>query len=443
MKKIILKAVNFLTEDIWRIRSDKLPRSKSFLLRQLRIIVLAIKGFDEDKCQLRAASLTFFTLLSIVPMVAMAFGVAKGFGFENNLQAVLMERFPGQEEVISRIIEFAQSLLRNTQGGIIAGVGVAILFWTVIKVLGNIENSFNEIWGVKHSRTLARKFSDYLSIMLIAPILLILSSSLTVLITSHVTMVVERIYFLGPFAAALLLSLKILPFVFLWILFTFVYTFIPNTRVSFRSGFLGGLVAGTIYQIVQWMYISLQIGTSRYGAIYGSFAALPLFLVWLQLSWTVLLFGAEISFAEQNVETYEFEPDCLKVSNYFKRLLALRITHLCVRNFSAAKTPWTAAQISHRLETPIRLVRQILFELTEAGVLVEVVVAGSDEISYQPTKDINHLTVADVMELLDAHGIDNISVEDSEDLRKIRSVLETFAQRNKKSEANILLKNLE
>lgn len=140
------KFVQFLQTDIWRIRASKLPGRKSFWIRQLRIILLAIRGFDEDKCQLRASALTFFSLLSVVPVVAMAFGIAKGFGFESILEKQLLEKMPGQEAVVEQIIAFAHSFLENTQGGVIAGIGIAILFWTVIKVLGNIENSFNGIW---------------------------------------------------------------------------------------------------------------------------------------------------------------------------------------------------------------------------------------------------------------------------------------------------------
>ena len=211
MGNAIAKVVDFLKIGMWRIRSDRLPRSKSILLRQLRIVALAFRGFGEDKCQLRASALTFYSLLSIVPMAAMAFGIAKGFGFENKLETILLEKFPGQEEVIGRVIEFAQSFLQNTQGGVIAGIGVAVLFWTVIKVLGNIENSFNDIWGVKRARPMGRKLSDYLSIMLICPILLIMSSSMTVLITSQVTLIVEKLTILGPLGSVMLLSLKFLP----------------------------------------------------------------------------------------------------------------------------------------------------------------------------------------------------------------------------------------
>ncbi len=213
----IAQSIQFLKADIWRVRTSKLSTQKSFWIRQLRIILLAIRGFAEDKCQLRASALTFYSLLSVVPVVAMAFGIAKGFGFERLLERQLVENLQGQQEVLERIIGFANTLLENTRGGLIAGVGVAVLFWTVIKLLGNIEKSFNDIWGINTPRTMGRKFSDYLSVMLICPFLLIMASSVTVLIANYVTLIVDSLSFLGPLAGGILLSLKILPYAFIWI----------------------------------------------------------------------------------------------------------------------------------------------------------------------------------------------------------------------------------
>lgn len=438
----ISRFIQFLKTDIWRIRASTLSGQKSFWIRQLRIVLLAIRGFAEDKCQLRASSLTFFSLLSVVPVVAMAFGIAKGFGFEEILEKKLMTQLQGQEEVAAKIIDFAQSFLENTQGGVIAGVGIAILFWTIIKVLGNIENSFNDIWGIKKSRTFGRKFSDYLSIMLVCPILFIMSSSVTVVITSQVTLIIEKLAFLGPVGTLIITSMKVLPYAVIWVMFTFIYIFMPNTKVNFRSGLMAGIIAGTIYQIVQLAYIAFQIGVSKYGAIYGSFAALPLFLVWLQISWLVVLLGAEISFAEQNVDTYEFEADSLKVSYSFKKLLALNITHICVKTFHEGGSPPTAAQLSHDMEIPIRLVHQVIFELTEAGVLSEVKINDSPEIAYHPSKDIEDLTIQNVIDSLDRRGIDTIPIAETKTLQMFKDVMAQFHDTVAASSTNVLLKNI-
>jgi membrane protein len=432
----------FLKTDIWRLQGHKLPPRRFFWITQLRIVLLAIRRFVEDKCDSRASALTFYSLLSIVPVVAMAFAVAKGFGVEKMLAEQLMAKLEGHEEVAERIISFAQSMLENTKGGAIAGVGIVVLLWTVIKVLGNIEASFNDIWGVKTPRRMGRKLADYLSVMMICPILLITASSVTVLLTTRVATMVERLSFLGYFANVLIFFLKLLPYGVIWIVFTFIYAFMPNTKVQLKSALWAGILAGTIYQLTQLAYITFQIGVANYGAIYGSFAALPLFLVWLQLSWVILLLGAEFSFAHQNVATYEFESDCRSVSYSFKQLVALLIACLSVKRLLAAEEPLTAEDISRELEVPIRLVRSVLFELTETRVLSQVYVKDRDEPAYEPACDIHGLTVVTIMEKLDQRGIDSIPIAESSDLSKIQETLRRLRELKQQSPANLELEEL-
>jgi membrane protein len=439
---MLSKIINFITVDIWRISLKDFSRSKSFFIKQLRIIVLVLRGFDEDKCFLRASALTFFSLLSVVPVVAMAFGVAKGFGFQKVLEEQLLKQFPGQEEVMIKVIEFAQSLLENTEGGLVAGIGVVILFWAVIKVLGNIEDSFNNIWGIKKSRTWGRKLSDYLSLMLICPILLIVSGSITVLVVTQVEFILGKISFLSALNPIIFSVLNLLPYSVLWILFTFVYKFMPNIKVKFTSALLAGVLAGTIYEVVQWGYIAFQVGMSKNNAIYGGFAALPLFLVWLQLSWLIVLLGAELSYAYQNVDQYELEPDCQRVSVSFKRLLSLRITHLLVKKFSGENTLLTATSIAQLLKIPVRLVRQILFELIEGGVASEVKTDEPNESAYQPARDGEKLTIKYVIDALEHRGLEALPITQTRELDDLSKSLAEFDTIIEKSPANKSLKDI-
>jgi len=419
-----------------------LPRGRSLLIRQIRIVTLAMRGFDEDKCQLRASALTFYSLLAIVPIVAMVFGIAKGFGIEKIFEAQLMKTLEGQEQVVERIIEFSQSLLEKTKGGIVAGIGVVLLFWTVIRVLSNIENSFNDIWGIKKARGFARKFSDYLAIMLIAPILVIMPGSITLALTSQFKFLMEKISLLGVIGPFLFAGLKLVPYIFIWAFLSFIYVFMPNTKVSVKSAILGGIVAGTLYQLMQFGYINTQMLVSRYGAIYGSFAALPLFLIWLQLSWLIVLLGAEISFAHQNVETYEFEPDSLKASYSFKKLISLIAVNLLAKNFARGDKPLTAGQIAHQLEMPIRLVNTVLYELVESGILCEVKLNSDKNIAYQPAQDVDKLTIKYVIDAMEKRGSDNIPVAQSKELGSIRDSLKEFGKSIENSSANVLLKDI-
>ena len=439
---LISKFFAFIRIDIWRIRLDDLPFGQSFLIKQLRTIFLAFRGYNEDRCLLRASSLTFYTLLSIVPVAAMFFGIAKGFGFEKRLESELFERFPGQEEVLSQVIHFSDSLLQQTRGGLIAGAGLLVLFWTVLKVLGNIELALNDIWEIKKQRSWGRKFSDYLSIMLISPILVLMSGSATVFITTQVTQIAQKVEMMGVVSPLISFSLKFAPYVLIWVLFTILYIIMPNTKVHFKAGLVGGVVAGTLYQIAQGAYISFQIGFARYNAIYGSFAALPLFLMWVQISWWIVLFGAELSYANQNVDTYEYEPDFFKVSPSFKKLLTLQIAHSLVKKFANGDKPLTDSQISARLEMPIRLVHSILCDLIESGLVSETTTKDDKELAYQPACDINKLTIQYVIAALEQSGTDTLPVAKTESHAALSEALKKFGDAMQNSPANLLLKDI-
>ncbi len=439
---MLARFLNFVKTDIWRMRLKDYSRSKSLLIRFIRIIVLALRGFDENKCKFRASALTLFTLLSIVPVLAVMFGIAKGFGLQERVAAQVLERMKGQEEVANRIITFANALLDKASGGLVAGVGIAILLWTIIGLLSNIEGSFNHIWGVVKPRTFGRKFSDYLAMMLVCPILLATAASATAFASGQIHLLVDKIPLLQKLGPLFWLILKLLPYCAIWIAFTFIFAFMPNTKVKLKSALIAGIVAGTIFQFAQWAYLNFQFLIARKYTVYGSFAALPLFLIWLQISWLIVLFGAEVSFAHQNVETYEFEPDCMSVSGAFKTKLSLLITQQLVQRFCDGARPSDAAQISHELEIPIRLVRQILYELSESGVLSEITKGEGKELAYQPAIDIEKITVKFVIDRLEQQGTSNIPVAGSGELDKLSDCLQQFGEAIEKSPANVLLKNL-
>ena len=435
--------MNFLSQGVWSMRLKDLSGSRYFLIRQLRIYLLAIKGFYEDKCQLRASALTFYSLLSVVPVLAMFFGIAKGFGMDQLLEKELTKSLSGQEEVLSWLIEFANKMLDNTKGTLIAGLGFVILFWAVIKVLSNIEEAFNDVWQIKKSRTWARKFSDYTSVMIFGPILLIGSSALTVFIKSKVSGIIDGnsiLELVGPFIFFLI---NLIPYVLVWVLFTVIYVFMPNTRVKFKSGMLAGVVAGTIYQILQVVYIEFQGNVTSYNAIYGSFAALPLFLIWLQLSWLVVLFGAEISFAEQNVESYEFEAESTQISYSFRRLLSLIVIHRIVQNFTQDKRPYRSKDISQELELPIRLTREIIFNLVNCGLISELTTERDKELAYAPAFDISEMSLNRVINALEEYGSDEIPVKKDRVYDSLTHLLEEYNINFEKQSGNVLLKDVE
>ena len=438
----ISTGVHFLRKDIWKIRQRDLPPSRSFLLRILKVGVLSVRRIAEDRISLRASALTFYSLLSIVPVAAMAFGIAKGFGFEENLQGMLLRALEGQEEIAMRIMDFAHALLKDVKGGAMAGVGLLILLFSIIKILSHTENAFNAVWGVKKGRGVGRMVTDYLSILLIGTVLFAVSSGMTVFISGGIELAMRKYSFLSFLGPGITFLLKLLPLVALWVLFSFIYVFIPNTKVSVKSGILGGIISGTLYHLFQWAYVTLQIGVAKQNAVYGSFAALPLFFTWLQLSWMMMLLGAEISFAHQNAERFEFEEECLNVSHSFKRLLALRVALLVIKRFIKAEKPWGNQQISHELEIPTRLVNQILYELVAAGILSEIKSERDQGTAYEPARDPEILTIKYVVDALEQSGSDDIPVARSAELERLAGSLERFGELIEKSEANLLLKQI-
>lgn len=439
---MIKKLLNFIEHDIWRFRGVSLRGRRGFALRTLRIFILSFREFTSDKCSLRASALTFYSLLSIVPVFAMAFGVAKGFGMEKILKEKLLENTQGQQEVVIRIIQFSENLLKNTQAGIIAGIGLALLFWSVIQVLTNIENSFNDIWAIKKPRTMGQKFTDYLALMLIAPVFFVTASSVTVFVVSQLRLITEEgkvLQFLGP---VLFIGLQLLPFVVFLALLTYLYMFLPNGKIQFKSALLGGFVAGAVYQAVQWAYIYFQIGASRAGAVYGTFAALPLFLIWLQTSWLIVLYGAELAFAHQNETTFEFEPDCLNASEEFKKLLALRVAQVCVNRFSAGFAPLSSEEIAEQLEMPIRLTHELLDRLAQANLLNVAQGENERERHYQPARDIGDMTLQFVIREMEKAGTKDIPVAETPELEKLRTSLNAFDEVLRNHPENTLLKDL-
>ncbi len=434
--------VHFITVDIWRVPLEELPKRKSFLYKQLRILILAYRGFKEDRVQLRASALTYYTMLSIVPVLALIFGIARGFGIETLIQEELMKSFEGQREVLKWLLNFADKMLEMTSGGWIAGIGLLILFWSVIQVLGNIEGAFNQIWQIGKSRSYLRKLSDYFAILLFAPLLMILSGSFTVVITARLSEIAEGNSILGYIGPALITLMRLAPYVMMWLLFTLLYLVMPNTKVKFGAALLAGIVAGTLFQVIQWGYVTFQVGVSRYNAIYGSFAALPLFMIWVHLSWLIVLFGAELSFAYQNVRQYEFEADTETISLTLYRKVLLLVMTIIVKRFANGDPPMTYETLCEELKLPVRLVRRILNELLETGLLVETFTDDPRERGYLPAMDIHRITVYLVLSRWQDRGSHHIRIPDAEEYHAVERSLEEMEDAVRATAGNRLLLDL-
>lgn len=344
---------------------------KSSISRFFEILKVIAFRFQKDLCFLRTSALTFSTALAFVPLLAVMFGVAKGFGINVLLENMIRSEFRDQEQVIQYLIQFGYQLLEQTRGGIIAGVGIITLFYTVLKLLSTIEDSLNSMWGQKEGRTLGRKVIDFLALILLLPIFFVISGSITVFITAHLTTFFKDSgAIVGQVQPLMIKALSLIPYVISTALFTFLYMYMPNRRVSFRSALLAGFIAGSAYQVLQAWYIFVQISLTKTGAIYGSFAALPLFLVWLYFSWLIFLVGAEIVVAHQE---RLWDPEMITpqraLSRFEKELAFLAITKACVDAMLADSPPLTLQELSATLKMPMRLLSELIEELSTAGIV--------------------------------------------------------------------------
>lgn len=411
--------------------------------RLLRILRVIIFRYQNDLCALRASALTFNSTLSVVPILAVMFGIAKGFGIDKILEASLREEFRDQEEVIKYLIQFGYTLLDQTRGGLIAGIGIITLFYTVLRLLSTIEDSLNAMWGLKEGRTLPRKVVDFLALILICPIFIVLSSSLTVFVTTQVELMTSSANLLSQIQPVVVQILACLPYVISSLLFTFLYSYMPNTKVQLRSALFAGVVAGVSYQLLQAFYISVQIQVSKTGAIYGSFAALPLFLFWLYLSWMIFLICAEIVVINQEkLWDPEMVAPFRKLSPFEQKLTYLSIVKVTVDAFIKEEAPITLERLSSTLKMPIRLLTQLTDVLVNAKILVRTV--GSDDKSQGITlaKDPDSLRVFDILYAIE--GENKMGTNgDPPTIKVFEKFIQEVRELSIHSDRNILVKDIQ
>ncbi len=435
------KLITFYQKGMWQTHASKLPFWKALGIRTLRVISLTSQGFIKNEITQGASALTFYSLLAVVPIVALLIGIARGFQFEQNLEAFLLERFSEQRLIIEQIFKFANASLQEVKGGLIAGIGIVILAWSTIEILTNIELVFNEIWDVAKGRSFKKRFTDYFSMIFLAPVLILLATGVSGYLSARATGL-HKGEFLDHFTVVILPLLSFLSFLLVCFAFVFLYMLMPNTRVKFLPALIAGFFAGVVYQLLQWLYLYFQVGVARYNAIYGTFAALPLFLIWLNLSWLVTLLGAKMSYAIQNADSYEFlPPEDVELSPKTKTIATLRIAHLCIKNFSQEHKAPTIQNISNQLFIPPLLAHQLTDQLVNAGVLSVIKTDDSDEVLFQPAINIDHLTIKRVLDMINAKGA-SIPLPSSEESTLILKSLEKFSHAIEDCDGNIPLKNI-
>ncbi|MBN2427161.1 MAG: YihY family inner membrane protein [Deltaproteobacteria bacterium] len=382
---------DFLAHGLWENQGEGISKRRRFLYHNIRICVIVFRKFFEDRCPMRASSLTYTSLLAIVPLFALMFSVLKGFGVQNTLETIVLKKITiGSEEIVHHIIGY----INNTNAARLGTMGLAILILTVMSMLSNIEKSFNHIWGVRETRSTFRRFSDFLSVLVLGPVFIFAAISMTSTLQSQVFL--QRLLEMAYVGEVILILFKTLPFVVMWAAFTFLYIFMPNAKVRLSSALVGGIFGGTIWQLAQWGFVHAQVGVARYNAIYGTLAALPILMIWIYLSWIIVLLGLIVTYAWQNTEIIRRETSEQRVSFMCREKTALAILILVTRKFYENGQPWDLQRISGHLNLPPRLRMRVLDELVDLGFLSEVVDEG-EESAYQPAKAPERVAVADII----------------------------------------------
>lgn len=383
---------------LWGQNPAALPLWQRFLLRQLQTVVLVLRDFFVNQCFLRAAALTYYTMLSLVPLLALTFALLKAFGVQNLLQPLIFEKLQVAD---GRVAEAVLSYINNTQVAQLGTFGLIFLIIAVVSLLTNVEKAFNHVWGVKEIRPLLRRFSDYLSVILVGPVLLISAISMTSSLASN--NLVQKLMAMQLVGSLILLLFKVAPFIFMWLAFTGLYVFMSNTRVDWRAAFIGGVTGGTLWQFAQVGYVHFQVGVGRYNAIYGTMAAVPIFMVWLYLSWVIVLFGLGVCYAKQNLRTSGRDLRVSEISHSSFEQVALALLVTFADRFSRGEKPLSHQQLAQLLFIPQRLCREIVAVLEHIGFVSEHC-SRSGRCRYQLGCSAESLSVAEILKKIRDYG---------------------------------------
>ena len=401
MKKIS-KITEFIRYDMWRLTSTELDsRAKRVGYGFIRTIVLVVRGFGSKNLNDKAKALTYSLIFAIVPILAMIFGVAKGFGVADVIEKQLNASFLGETNMVPTIMAMVDRYLETAQDGLFIGIGLLILLWAVYSFFQSVETAFNQIWNVQKSRSILRQVTTYIAILVLIPVLIVCSAGINIFVHTTVANIghIEVLHDFFHTSGA-----KLLQFVMCWLLFTLMYIAIPNTKVRFKSALIPGILMGTLFQLLQMLSVYLIAMLSRTSIVYGAFATIPILMTWLQYTSLLILMGAEMSYAIQNNEEFEYEHDLNKMSRRYKDFIMVYLLAVIVKRFEADEAPLTAHELAIRDRLPIRLVNQLLSRMVETGILREVYVENEEEKTFQPALDTHKISVGLVFDRIESQG---------------------------------------
>lgn len=389
----------YCSEGVWEDHRDTLK------VNLIKTVNLTVKTFMSSDLQSKACAMTYRTMLAVVPALALVFAIGRGFGFQNILQNQLYTYFPSQHRALEMAFSFVDSCLAQASEGIFVGVGIVFLLWTIVSLLDSVEEAFNQVWGVTVDRSFFRKVTDYLAICIILPILMICSGGLQIFMSTAIQKLLP-FDFVTPFLEVMLDCASV---VLTWLFFAGAYMLIPNAKVKLKNAFPAGILAGTAFQVLQWLFVSGQLYVAKYNAIYGSFSFLPLMLIWMQLSWLITLAGALVCSAAQNIDMFNFSRQTRNISDNYRLKVTIALLSVILKRFSSASSPITPLEAASVYGIPAPLVSAIIDRLTACGLLVRISPEKGHELSVdeqpvQPAMSIDHYSCTFVIERLRTHG---------------------------------------
>ena len=368
----------------------------------IRTIVLVARGFTSKNLNDKAKALTYSLIFAIVPILAMIVAIAQGFGVADVIENQLNKSFLGETNLVPTIMEMVQRYLDTAQGGVFIGIGILILLWAIYSFFQSVETAFNKIWNVHKSRSILRQVTTYVTIVVLIPVIVVCSAGITIFLNTTIesTLHVEALHHFFHTS-----GVKFLQFAMCWLLFTVMYVGIPNTKVRFLSALIPGVIMGTLFQLLQMLSVYLIAFLSRTSIVYGAFATIPILMTWLQYTSLLILIGAEMSYAIQNNEEFEYEQDLNRMSRRYKDFVMLYLLSVIIKRFEADEVPLTAHELAIRDHLPIRLVNQLVGRMVETGILREVYTdEEDDEKRYQPALDTHKISVGMVIGRIETQG---------------------------------------
>lgn len=410
-------------EHLWSVDEKKLSRTERLGVGIMKRLVITWECMTKNRILSSASALTYSSMLAAVPVMAIVFAIARGFGFDAIIEHRLRDSFQQNPDIVDTILYFVDAYLQHTKGGVFIGIGLVFLLYTLITLTTNIEDAFNTIWFVKRSRNIYRRVTDYISVFLLIPFVFVITSGLNIFLLACRALLPDA----QIVSKTMSLFIQTSPVLFAILTFMALYKLMPNTRVKWRHTIGPGILAGISFLGLEWLYVHYQIKLSAYNAIYGSFAAIPLLMLWMQISWCICLIGAQLCYANQNLKTYAFERISDQLSRRYRDTLLLLLMNRICKHFASGLKPFTAHRLAVSTHLPDTLVGILLNELSNMQFLVEAHDEPNDEPYYLPAIDIHRITVGMVMRRIDVHGVENpshvwqVGTEEWDKLRTLRN----------------------